>query len=90
MSWQLMFMNSKDEDRPATVPSFSFVGDKFGKTEEAISFYFSVSVKDTFRGVFFISAAVLDYTWWLESKSLQGLNATVTDVWIHHKSEHPL
>lgn len=35
VSWQPMLMNSEDEERPAIVPSFSFVGDKFGKAEEA-------------------------------------------------------
>ncbi|QUL55222.1 VOC family protein [Paenibacillus tritici] len=42
VSWQLMLMDAEDEERPAIVPSFLFVGENCGKAEEAMSFYLSV------------------------------------------------
>lgn len=42
LSWQLMLMDEENNDRPAIMPSFMFVGDKYGKAEEAIQFYLSV------------------------------------------------
>ncbi|WP_449621755.1 VOC family protein [Robertmurraya sp. Marseille-Q9965] len=42
LSWQLILTNPEGEERPAIIPSLLFVGDKCGKTEEAIHFYTSV------------------------------------------------
>lgn len=42
VSWQLMLTDPAGEPRPAIIPSLLFVGDKVGKTEEAITFYTSV------------------------------------------------
>ncbi|WML40046.1 VOC family protein [Neobacillus sp. OS1-2] len=42
LSWQLILTNPEGEERPAIMPSFMFVGDKCGHTEEAIHFYLSV------------------------------------------------
>ncbi len=43
LTWQLILMNpDREEGRPAIVPSFLFVGEQYGKTEEALHFYVSV------------------------------------------------
>ncbi|MBO0962221.1 VOC family protein [Neobacillus sp. MM2021_6] len=42
LSWQLILTNPEGEERPAIMPSFMFVGEKCGHTEEAIHFYLSV------------------------------------------------
>lgn len=42
LTWQLILMNPDREERPAIVPSFLFVGEQYGKTEEALHFYLSV------------------------------------------------
>jgi predicted 3-demethylubiquinone-9 3-methyltransferase (glyoxalase superfamily) len=42
LTWQLMLTEPEGEERPAIVPSLMFVGDNFGKAEEAIDFYLSV------------------------------------------------
>ena len=42
LSWQLLLTNPEDEERPAIVPSLLFVGDKYGKAEEAINYYLSI------------------------------------------------
>ncbi|TQR16263.1 VOC family protein [Psychrobacillus soli] len=49
LSWQLMLTNPEGEERPAIVPSLLFVGEKCGKTEEAIHFYTSI-FKDAKQG----------------------------------------
>lgn len=41
-SWQLILTDPKGEKRPPVVPSFLFVGNVYGKTEEAVNFYLSV------------------------------------------------
>jgi predicted 3-demethylubiquinone-9 3-methyltransferase (glyoxalase superfamily) len=45
LSWQLMLTNPVGEERPTIVPSLLFVGDNFGKADEAITFYLSVFKK---------------------------------------------
>lgn len=42
LSWQLILSNPDGEERPFIVPSLMFVGDVYGKAEEAIKFYLSV------------------------------------------------
>jgi predicted 3-demethylubiquinone-9 3-methyltransferase (glyoxalase superfamily) len=42
LSWQLILTDPEGEPRPAIIPSMLFVGDKCGKSEEAINFYLSV------------------------------------------------
>jgi len=42
LSWQLILTNPKGEERPMIIPSILFVGDAYGKTEEAVNFYLSV------------------------------------------------
>jgi predicted 3-demethylubiquinone-9 3-methyltransferase (glyoxalase superfamily) len=42
LSWQLNLTNLEGEERPSLVPSLLFVGDKSGRTEEAINYYLSV------------------------------------------------
>ena len=42
LSWQLILTNPKGEERPNIVPSLLFVGDNYGKAEEAVKFYLSV------------------------------------------------
>lgn len=42
LSWQLILTNPEGEDRPEIVPSLMFVGDVYGRAEEAINFYTSV------------------------------------------------
>lgn len=41
-SWQLILNRPEGDARPKIVPSFLFVGDAYGKTEEAMNFYLSV------------------------------------------------
>ena len=45
LSWQLIYTDPEREDRPVIVPSLLFVGDVYGKAEDAIKFYLSL-----FRG----------------------------------------
>ncbi|MCM3699655.1 VOC family protein [Paenibacillus macerans] len=42
VSWQLMLTNPDGEPRPAIIPSMMFVGENYGKAEEAREFYLSV------------------------------------------------
>jgi predicted 3-demethylubiquinone-9 3-methyltransferase (glyoxalase superfamily) len=42
LSWQLILTDPKGEERPEIVPALLFVGDMYGKAEEAINFYLSV------------------------------------------------
>lgn len=42
VSWQLMLTNAESEERAKIVPSLLFVGDQYGKVEEALQFYVSV------------------------------------------------
>lgn len=49
LSWQLILTNPEGEERPAIVPSLLFVGDVYGKAEEATDFYLSV-FRDGKRG----------------------------------------
>jgi predicted 3-demethylubiquinone-9 3-methyltransferase (glyoxalase superfamily) len=42
MSWQLILTDPKGRQRPPIVPSMLFVGNNFGKAEEAINFYLSI------------------------------------------------
>lgn len=42
LSWQLILTNPEGEERPTIIPSLLFVGDKYGKAEEAIHFYLSL------------------------------------------------
>ncbi len=49
LTWQLILTNPEGEDRPLIIPSMLFVGDKYGKAEEASNFYLSV-FKDSKRG----------------------------------------
>jgi predicted 3-demethylubiquinone-9 3-methyltransferase (glyoxalase superfamily) len=42
VTWQLILTNPAGEPRPAIVPSFMFVGNNYGKAEEAREFYLSV------------------------------------------------
>ena len=49
LSWQLIYTNPEGEERPLIIPSLLFVGDIYGKAEEASDFYFSL-FKDTRRG----------------------------------------
>ncbi|PCF95612.1 VOC family protein [Vreelandella nigrificans] len=49
LSWQLSLANPEAEARPFIVPALLFVGDVYGKAEEASSFYLS-AFGDTKRG----------------------------------------
>ena len=49
MSWQLILTNPNGEERPPIIPSLLFVGDVYGKTEEATNFYMSL-FNDAKRG----------------------------------------
>ena len=49
LSWQLIYTNPEGEERPLIIPSLLFVGDIYGKAEEASDFYLSL-FKDTRRG----------------------------------------
>lgn len=42
VSWQLILTNPEGEQRPAIVPSLLFVGEAYGKAEEAVDYYLSV------------------------------------------------
>lgn len=42
LSWQLNLVNPEGEERPTIVPSLLFVGEQYGKAEEALNFYLSV------------------------------------------------
>ena len=42
LSWQLILTNPEGEKRPIIIPSLLFVGDVYGKAEEASDFYLSV------------------------------------------------
>jgi predicted 3-demethylubiquinone-9 3-methyltransferase (glyoxalase superfamily) len=42
LSWQLILTDPAGEERPEIIPSLLFVGDVYGKAEEAIQFYSSV------------------------------------------------
>ncbi len=50
VSWQLILTNPSGEERPEIMPSLMFVGDLYGKTEEATDFYISV-FKNSKRGI---------------------------------------
>jgi predicted 3-demethylubiquinone-9 3-methyltransferase (glyoxalase superfamily) len=49
LSWQLMLTDPEGEVRPPIIPSLMFVGDVYGKTEEATDFYMSIFA-DSKRG----------------------------------------
>jgi predicted 3-demethylubiquinone-9 3-methyltransferase (glyoxalase superfamily) len=49
LSWQLIYTNPEGEDRPSILPSLLFVGDVYGKAEEASDFYLSL-FQDSMRG----------------------------------------
>ena len=49
VSWQLIYTNPEGEERPLIIPSLMFVGNVFGKAEEATDFYLSV-FRDSKRG----------------------------------------
>jgi predicted 3-demethylubiquinone-9 3-methyltransferase (glyoxalase superfamily) len=42
ITWQLILTNPEGEERTAIIPSLLFVGDNYGKAEEALTFYLSV------------------------------------------------
>ncbi len=42
LTWQLILTNPEGEERPLLIPSLLFVGERYGKAEEAINFYLSV------------------------------------------------
>lgn len=42
VSWQLMLTNPEGEERPPIVPTLMFVGDNYGKAEEAMQLYVSL------------------------------------------------
>jgi predicted 3-demethylubiquinone-9 3-methyltransferase (glyoxalase superfamily) len=42
LSWQLILTNPEGEERPPIIPSLLFVGDVYGKAEEASDFYISI------------------------------------------------
>src|SRR5690606_25348408 len=42
LSWQLILTNPEGEERHPIIPSLLFVGDSFGRAEEALNFYVSV------------------------------------------------
>jgi predicted 3-demethylubiquinone-9 3-methyltransferase (glyoxalase superfamily) len=50
LSWQLIYTDPAGEERPSIIPSLLFVGDVYGKAEEASDFYLSVFKDDTGRG----------------------------------------
>ena len=49
LSWQLILTNPEGEERPLIIPSLLFVGEVYGKAEEASDFYLSV-FKNSKRG----------------------------------------
>jgi predicted 3-demethylubiquinone-9 3-methyltransferase (glyoxalase superfamily) len=49
LSWQLIYTDPEGEERPLIIPSLLFVGDIYGKAEEASDFYLSL-FKDARRG----------------------------------------
>lgn len=42
VSWQLILTNPEGEERPFIIPSLLFVGEAYGKAEEAVDYYLSV------------------------------------------------
>ena len=42
VSWQLILTNPEGDKRPFIVPSLLFVGEAYGKAEEAVNYYLSV------------------------------------------------
>lgn len=42
LSWQLILTSPEGDPRPAIIPALLFVGESYGKAEEAINFYLSV------------------------------------------------
>jgi predicted 3-demethylubiquinone-9 3-methyltransferase (glyoxalase superfamily) len=42
LSWQLILTNPKGDERPTIIPFLLFVGDVYGKAEEASDFYLSI------------------------------------------------
>ncbi|HZI52593.1 MAG TPA: VOC family protein [Chitinophagaceae bacterium] len=42
LSWQLIYTDPQGDERPTIIPSLLFVGDVYGKAEEATKFYTSV------------------------------------------------
>jgi len=49
LSWQLILTNPEGEERPLVLPTLLFVGDAYGKAEEASNFYIS-TFKNAKRG----------------------------------------
>ncbi|WP_299030033.1 VOC family protein [uncultured Thermanaerothrix sp.] len=52
LSWQLILSNPAGEERPFITPHLLFVGEVYGKAEEAINFYLSVFKDTTWGSVF--------------------------------------
>lgn len=50
VSWQLILTDPEGDERPEIVPALLFVGDSYGKAEEAMNFYLSV-FKDSKKGI---------------------------------------
>ncbi len=50
VSWQLILTNPDGEKRPQIIPSLLFVGDIYGRAEEASNFYLSI-FKNSERGI---------------------------------------
>lgn len=50
VSWQLILTDPEGDVRPVIVPSMLFVGEQYGKAEEAADFYLSV-FKDSQKGI---------------------------------------
>lgn len=42
VSWQLILTNPEGEERPFIIPSLLFVGEAYGKAEEAVDYYLSI------------------------------------------------
>lgn len=42
VTWQLILVTPEGDERPKIVPALMFIGDNYGKAEEAINFYISV------------------------------------------------
>jgi predicted 3-demethylubiquinone-9 3-methyltransferase (glyoxalase superfamily) len=52
LSWQLILTKPEGEERPTIIPSLLFVGDVYGKAEEASDFYLSIFTRPK-RGAIF-------------------------------------
>lgn len=52
LSWQLVLTNPDGEEKPPIIPSFLFVGNSYGKAQEAVNYYLSV-FKESKAGAMF-------------------------------------